>query len=51
MKRALVALCLAFVPAWLAAQDLPSSEQQPVLRELRLDGATVYKADDTRAPE
>jgi hypothetical protein len=46
MTRALVALCLALVPAWLAAQDRPTSEQAPVLRELRLDGATVYKSDD-----
>ena len=46
MLRALVVvLCLAAFPAGLAAQDPPAAPA-PVLQELRLEGATVYKQDD-----
>jgi hypothetical protein len=47
MRRVLVVLCLAL--AWAghtAAQDAPPAAPGPILRELRLDGATVYQPDD-----
>jgi hypothetical protein len=46
MKWALVVLSL-IVSSVAAAQDLPSTSQpQPVLTELRLEGATVFSRDD-----
>ena len=47
MLRVLVAvLCLAGVPSRLAAQDPAAAAPQPVLQEVRLEGATIYKQED-----
>jgi len=48
MNRVLLALCLAvFMARPSAAQDPPVPSSPPqIFRELRLEGATVYKADD-----
>ena len=46
LRVLVVVLCLAALPAGLAAQDPPAAAPLQVLRELRLEGATVYKQDD-----
>ena len=46
LRVLVVALCLAALPAGLAAQDPPAAAPAQILRELRLEGATVYKQDD-----
>ncbi len=47
MNRVLAVVCLAVTLAGVAAaQDTQAPHPGPVLRELRLEGATVYKSDD-----
>jgi outer membrane protein assembly factor BamA len=47
MNRVLLALCLAVCMAGpAAAQDPPPVSPPQIFRELRLEGATVYKPDD-----
>ena len=47
MLRVLVAvLCLAGLPSRLAAQDPAAASPAPILQEVRLEGATIYKQED-----